>query len=292
MEGDAGLARRALAGCDQVANYNGEANLVNEADTPDGVRAVELLANGQPSDLLARIDTGRVARKGVPEIVLADAKSDEQTLAIVRAFLESSGHAIVSRMRSQTMDLLTREFADPQMARLDLRRTARAAAVHAPGYSRPQNGGHIGVLTAGASDIPVAEEARLVAEEMGCRTTPLYDVGVAGLHRLLGPLQTLLASGDNGPDAVAALVVCAGMDGALPSVVAGLAPVPVIGVPTSVGYGAGGKGRAALLAMLQTCAPGLTVVNIDNGVGAGATAALIANRFAAAGQRQPRAAQR
>ncbi|HUY78433.1 MAG TPA: nickel pincer cofactor biosynthesis protein LarB [Ktedonobacterales bacterium] len=255
---------------------------MNDVNTPDGVRAVELLANGQPSNLLARIDTGRVARKGVPEIVLADAKSDEQTLAIVRAFLESSGHAVVSRMRPQTMDLLAREFADPQTARLDLRRQARAAAIHAPGYSRPRNGGHIGVLTAGASDIPVAEEARLVAEEMGCRTTPLYDVGVAGLHRLLGPLQTLLANGDDGPDAVAALIVCAGMDGALPSVVAGLAPVPVIGVPTSVGYGAGGKGRAALLAMLQTCAPGLTVVNIDNGVGAGATAALIANRLAAA----------
>ena len=250
--------------------------------TPDGVRAVDLSANGQPSDMLAHIDTGRVARKGVPEIVLADAKSDDQTLAIVRAFLESSGHAIVSRMRAPTMALLEREFADPQTARLDLRRQARAAAIHAPGYQRPQHGGHIGVLTAGASDIPVAEEARLVAGEMGCVSTPLYDVGVAGLHRLLGPLQTLLADGNDGPDAVAALIVCAGMDGALPSVVAGLAPVPVIGVPTSVGYGVGGKGRAALLAMLQTCAPGLTVVNIDNGVGAGATAALIANRYAAA----------
>jgi NCAIR mutase (PurE)-related protein len=127
--------------------------------------------------------------------------------------------------------------------------------------------------------VPVAEEARLVAEEMGCEVVPLYDVGVAGLHRLLAPLDEMLRTG------VEALVVAAGMDGALPSVVAGLAPVPVIGVPVSVGYGAGGKGRAALLAMLQTCAPGLTVVNIDNGVGAGATAALIANRVAAVAQR-------
>ncbi|HST89038.1 MAG TPA: AIR carboxylase family protein, partial [Ktedonobacterales bacterium] len=116
----------------------------------------------------------------------------------------------------------------------------------------------------------------------GCDVAALYDVGVAGLHRLLDPLRELL-----GTD-VAALVVAAGMDGALPSVVAGLAPVPVIGVPTSIGYGAGGKGRAALLAMLQTCAPGLVVVNIDNGVGAGATAALIANRLAAARGRGPR----
>jgi hypothetical protein len=149
-------------------------------------------------------------------------------------------------------------------------------ALHAPGYQRPISGGHIGVLTAGAGDIPVAEEARLVAEEMGCRVTTIYDVGVAGIHRLFGPLSDLLTSD------VAALVVCAGMDGALPSVVAGLAHVPVIGCPTSIGYGAGGKGRAALLAMLQTCAPGLTVVNIDNGVGAGATAALLANQVAAA----------
>jgi NCAIR mutase (PurE)-related protein len=110
---------------------------------------------------------------------------------------------------------------------------------------------------------------------MGVEVTTLYDVGVAGLHRLFGPLDALFRRD------VAALVVCAGMDGALPSVVAGLSPVPVIGVPTSVGYGVGGKGRAALLSMLQTCVPGLTVVNIDNGVGAGATAALIANRVVA-----------
>lgn len=245
----------------------------------EAIQEAPLPVDGLMTDQVARLDIGRVARKGIPEIVLADAKTDEQVITIVRAFLASSGHAVVSRLRPATMALLELEFADPQTARLDLRRQARAAAIHAPGYVRPQTGGHIGVLTAGASDIPVAEEARLVAEEMGCRTTPLYDVGVAGLHRLLGPLQTLLASD------VAALVVCAGMDGALPSVVAGLAPVPVIGVPTSVGYGVGGKGRAALLAMLQTCAPGLTVVNIDNGVGAGATAALIANRLAAAQRR-------
>jgi NCAIR mutase (PurE)-related protein len=171
------------------------------------------------------------------------------------------------------MDLLAHEFVADA---LDLRREARAAAIHAAGYIRPRTGGRIGVITAGTSDVPVAEEARLVAEEMGCAVATLYDAGVAGLHRLLGPLGEMLEGG------VGALVICAGMDGALPSVVAGLAPVPVIGVPTSIGYGAGGKGRAALLSMLQTCVPGLSVVNIDNGAGAGATAALIANRLAAA----------
>jgi len=111
--------------------------------------------------------------------------------------------------------------------------------------------------------------------------TCIYDVGVAGLHRLMEPLRNLLA------DEVDAIVVAAGMDGALPSVVAGLVPVPVIGLPTSIGYGMGGKGVAALLSMLQTCAPGLSVVNIDNGIGAGITAALIANRVAEAREERP-----
>ena len=222
----------------------------------------------------ARPDFDRETRKGIPEIVLAEVKTDEQVLSIVRAFVETNGRAVATRLRAGTLALLPAEFP----GHVDARPVARAAAIHAPDYLRPQTGGHVGILTAGTSDIPVAEEARLVAEEMGCQTATLYDVGVAGLHRLLSPLRELLASD------VAVLVVCAGMEGALPSVVSGLSPVPVIGVPTSIGYGAGGKGRAALLAMLQTCAPGLTVVNIDNGAGAGATAALIANRLASARQ--------
>jgi NCAIR mutase (PurE)-related protein len=206
-------------------------------------------------------------------MILAGAKTDEQVTTIARAFVERSGRAILTRLRPATMESLATEFAG---CAVDLRREARAAAIHAPSFRVPATGGRIGLLTAGTSDIPVAEEARLIAEEMGCVVLPLYDVGVAGLHRLLEPLRELLARD------VAALIVCAGMDGALPSVVSGLAPVPVIGVPTPIGYGAGGRGRAALLAMLQTCAPGMTVVNIGNGAGAGATAALIANRVAAA----------
>ena len=221
----------------------------------------------------AQLDFGRAARKGIPEIVLAARKTDEQVIGIVRAFVERTGSALVSRMRPG----LAQTLRDACVAyTVEVRGEGRIAAVHAPGYVTPRTGGRIAVLTAGTSDVPVAEEAHLVAEEMGCAVATLYDVGVAGLHRLLGPLQKLL---DDGVDA---LVVAAGMDGALPSVVAGLAPVPVVGLPTSVGYGAGGRGRAALLSMLQTCAPGMTVVNIDNGVGAGATAALIANRVAMA----------
>jgi NCAIR mutase (PurE)-related protein len=221
----------------------------------------------------ARPDFGRAARTGIPEIVLVGAKTDEQVIAIARAFVERTGRALVSRLRAGMEASLAAAFP---ACDVDVRGGGRIAAVRARGYLPPRTGGRVGVLTAGTSDVPVAEEARLVAEEMGCEVATLYDVGVAGLHRLLGPLQDLLDAGAE------ALVVAAGMDGALPSVVAGLSPVPVIGVPTSVGYGVGGRGRAALLSMLQTCAPGLTVVNVDNGVGAGSTAALIANRVAAA----------
>jgi hypothetical protein len=135
----------------------------------------------------------------------------------------------------------------------------------------------VGVITAGTSDIPVAEEAALLCREMGCEVHTGYDVGVAGLHRLFEPLREML---DN--QRVDVLIVAAGMDGALPSVVAGLADVPVVGLPTSVGYGVGGDGVAALYSMLQTCAPGMSVVNIDNGIGAGAMAAMVANRVAEA----------
>jgi NCAIR mutase (PurE)-related protein len=227
---------------------------------------------------LTRLDFDRAQRKGVPEIVLAERKSPEQVVRIVRAFVDRTGCALVSRMRPGMDAVLRGAFAD---CVVEVRGEGGTAVVRAPGYHQPSTGGRVGVLTAGTSDAHVAEEARLVAEEMGCAVIALYDVGVAGLHRLLGPLREMLGAG------VDVLVVAAGMDGALPSVVAGLAPVPVIGLPTSVGYGAGGRGRAALLSMLQTCAPGMTVVNIDNGVGAGATAALIANLAAAARQRSP-----
>jgi pyridinium-3,5-biscarboxylic acid mononucleotide synthase len=221
----------------------------------------------------ATLDFGRERRKGIPEVILGESKTDEQLFSIAHAFIRTTGRALISRMRPDLFGRLHDEFADCQII---LREPARAAAIYRQGSSPAKTGGRVGIISAGTSDIPYAEEARLVAEAMGCVVTPIYDVGVAGLHRLLQPLQSLLVEG------VDAIVVAAGMDGALPSVVSGLVDVPVIGLPTSIGYGLGGKGVAALLSMLQTCAPGLTVVNIDNGVGAGATAALIANRVARA----------
>ncbi len=142
--------------------------------------------------------------------------------------------------------------------------------IRAPGQERSSDAGTIGIISAGTADIPVAEQAAIMAGEMGCTVLRAYDVGVAGVHRLADPLKQMLSSDTR------ALVVVAGMEGALPSVVSGLVPVPVIGLPTSTGYGLGGEGITALLAMLQSCSPGLSVVNIDNGIGAGATAALIA----------------
>ena len=152
---------------------------------------------------------------------------------------------------------------------------ARAAVLRRPPGQPEPTGGRVGLISAGTSDIPIAEEAMLMAREMGCEVYSVYDVGVAGLHRLFKPLEHLVTEVD-----VDVIIVAAGMDGALPSVVSGLVPVPVIGLPISVGYGLGGQGIAALYGMLQTCSPGLAVVNIDNGIGAGAIAGMIANRAA------------
>ncbi len=230
--------------------------------------------DGDKSHHIARPDFDRLRRKGVPEIILADRKSVEDSLAIARQFLAAEGRAILSRVPEALEQRLREDFAAE--ATLEWYPAARAAVLRRAGSDRPAAGGRVGILTAGTSDIPRAEEAALVCREMGCEVATVYDVGVAGLHRLFDPLERLLDE-----EQVDVLVVAAGMDGALPSVVSGLVPVPVIGLPTSVGYGLGGGGVTALLSMLQTCSPGLSVVNIDNGVGAGAIAGLIANRVAA-----------
>jgi pyridinium-3,5-biscarboxylic acid mononucleotide synthase len=222
----------------------------------------------------ARPDFDRWQRKGVPEVILADRKATEDSLAIARSFLEREGRAIFSRVPEALEARLRTDFAE---CTLEWYPGARAAVLRRPDTPRPDTGGRVGILTAGTSDIPRAEEAALVCREMGCAVTTVYDVGVAGLHRLFEPLENLL-----NVEQVDVLVVAAGMDGALPSVVSGLANVPVVGLPTSVGYGLGGQGVTALLSMLQTCSPGLSVVNIDNGIGAGAVAGMVANRVAAA----------
>lgn len=221
----------------------------------------------------ARLDAYRDLRKGVPEVIYAAHKTDEDLEAIVARYLEERGYALVTRLEPDRAERLRQTIAEmPGIAevRLAYQPGARTLAGYAPSYEAPKERGCVGLLTAGTSDIPVAEEAALVITHMGCRVERGYDAGVAGLHRLAEPLTRMLEAGAD------VLVVVAGMEGALPSVVAGLVDTPVIGVPTSTGYGLGGDGTAALYSMLQSCSPGLVVVNIDNGVGAGAAAALIA----------------
>jgi len=220
------------------------------------------------------LDIRREFRAGVPEVVLGEGKTPAQVMKIISACLESKGRAIVARASEEQLEAIEEAFGE--RCELELNREAGIILARRQGVERPRMGRKIGIMTGGTADIAVAEEARVVAEEMGCEVVTAYDVGIAGFHRHIEPLGRMLREG------VDAIVVVAGMEGALPSVIASLVDVPVIGVPTSVGYGLGGKGVGALTTMLQSCSPGLCVVNIDNGVGAGAIAALIARQVAKA----------
>ncbi|MEA3345506.1 MAG: nickel pincer cofactor biosynthesis protein LarB [Chloroflexota bacterium] len=229
---------------------------------------------GDPTDSpLVRPDFAREKRKGVPEVILADSKGVEQAVSMAQSYLAENGRAILSRV-SPELEARLRQLAEGEIE-LEWYEHTQAAVLRYPEGRPKPTGGRVGIISAGTSDVPTAEEAILMAREMGCEVYPAYDVGVAGLHRLFEPLEHLVAELD-----VDVIIVAAGMEGALPSVVSGLVPVPVIGLPTSVGYGLGGQGIAALYGMLQSCSPGLAVVNIDNGIGAGVIAGMIANRAA------------
>lgn len=239
--------------------------------------AAEHLRNGEVRyvDEFAVLDLGRSPRKGVPEVVYARGKTPEQTTKICAALLQSTSRVIVSAVSPEHEAALRAALPDTP-----LRHSGRAIVL---GFGEPtQTGGRVGALSAGTSDLPVLDEALAVVREMGVSAMSFHDVGVAGVHRLAEPLRELR---EFDPDC---LIVAAGMEGALPSVISGLVNVPVVGLPTSTGYGLGGDGTAAILGMLQTCSPGLSVVNVDNGVGAGATAALIANRAAKKAPRSSR----
>ncbi|MEM3737651.1 MAG: nickel pincer cofactor biosynthesis protein LarB [Candidatus Bathyarchaeia archaeon] len=220
----------------------------------------------------AKLDLGRGVRRGIPEVVLAENKTPKETAAIVSEMANSLGVAIVTRVNSYHL----KELRKLDKFKVKFYDRAKVAVVSKHEYHPNKTGGRVAILTAGTADIPVAEEAKIIATHMGCNVYTAYDVGVAGLHRLFKPLQKL------GEKEIDVFIVVAGREGALPSVLCSLVDSPIIGVPTSSGYGYGGKGEGALMAMLQSCALGLAVVNIDNGVGAGALAALIANKIAAA----------
>lgn len=208
----------------------------------------------------ATIDLHRTLRKGFPEVIFGAGKTPEQTAAIAKKILAREGQLLVTRVTPEHASRLRRSFRDARHHEL-----ARCVTVERPAL--PKRPGTIAVVAAGTSDLPVAEEAAVTAEVMGNRVERVYDVGVSGIHRLFARLDTLRAAH--------VVIAVAGMEGALPSVVGGLLHRPLIAVPTSVGYGANFGGLSALLTSLNSCASGLTVVNIDNGFGAGYAASQI-----------------
>ena len=213
----------------------------------------------------ARLDLGRFLRRGIPEVVLATGKTPREAARLAVALAHRQGQGLISRMTDAHRSALAE--AAEGMRLVEYHASAR---VMSEGFAPDMLEGRVGILTAGTSDVPVADEARMVVEACGMQARLEADLGVAGLHRFVGPLAAML---DWGADVI---IVAAGMDGVLPGLVAGLVDVPVIGLPVSTGYGRGGAGEGALTTMLQSCSTGLTVVNIDNGVGAGAAAVLMA----------------
>jgi len=207
----------------------------------------------------AEVDHHRALRKGFPEVVLGEGKTTEQVVAIAERLAAQGDRLLITRVDADCYRAVKERLPDAVY-----HPSARAVTLDRGGERRRPG---VAVLCAGTSDLPVAEEAAVTAELMGSAVDRMYDVGVAGIHRLLDKLERIQGA--------KALVVVAGMEGALPSVVAGLVAAPVIAVPTSVGYGASFRGLAPLLAMLNSCAAGVSVVNIDNGFGAGYVAAVI-----------------
>ena len=219
---------------------------------------------------IAQIDTGRRNRKGIPEIILAERKELLDLKKIIKKTLTKNNEVLISRIKQKDYTKIL-EFAKKNKYKIKNGKNTTALLIYKNKIKKL--GGKVGIIAAGTSDISVGEEAKLVCESMNCDCICSYDVGIAGLHRIFPVLKQFIES------EVDVIIVVAGMEGALASIVSSIADVPVIGVPTSIGYGYGEKGVAALASMLQSCSLGLTVVNIDNGVGAGAAAANIANKI-------------
>ncbi len=221
---------------------------------------------------LAKLDIFRKIRTGVVEVIYAENKTPQMVLDITNSFLDTKNYAIISRYTAEQEILLNEQFKNEQDLSIKTNQLAKIIIITRKPFEFARKKGKVGIITAGSSDIPVAEEAKVIAESMGCEVVSSYDLGIAGIHRIFNPLSEMVKTG------VHVIIVCAGMEGTLPGVVAALVDIPVIGVPISSGYGLGEKGVGALTTMLQSCSPGLLVVNIDNGFGAGASAALIANK--------------
>ncbi len=222
---------------------------------------------------LAAIDISRGERNGIPEVVYGESKSAEDIVTIVRTMLSTHSVALVTRLNKEKLNYLKTSFID-----MEIETTGRdpiiTALVSNSNWVPEKIEGKIAIITAGTSDIPYAKEAEALAKLVGIKVLSFYDIGVAGIHRLVEPIKKIIS------EEVDALIVFAGMEGALPTVIAALVDIPVIGVPVPTGYGYRGQGETALASMLQSCSPGLAVVNIGNGLGAASVASLIAKRAA------------
>lgn len=221
---------------------------------------------------VAKFDIHRKHRTGIPEMVITEDKTVEDTVAIIRELVKRDIRVVLTRVPPGHYTALKKIKG----IIIEYYEKPRLAIAYRKGVKKPERtGGKVGIITAGTSDIPVAEEARIIVEECGCEAHTAYDVGVAGIHRLFPSLEKMLKRD------LDAYIVCAGREGALPTLIAGIVDSPVIGIPISSGYGMAGKGESALYTMLQSCSP-LAVVNIDSGFTAAAVAAQIANRTAKA----------
>ena len=219
-------------------------------------------------DDIAKLDIKRKERTGFPEAIFSPSKDYSDLITIIENYLKKSDEdLIITKLSPERYEKITDDLGENTYI-FDYNQRAQ---IFRKQIAKKEIKAKIGIITAGTSDINIAEEARVIVEEGGCEAITSYDIGVAGIHRLFPQIAHMLS------ESVRAFIVCAGMEGALPSVVAGLVDVPVIAVPTSVGYGVGEGGRVALDAMLQSCAPGIAVVNIDNGFGAGVFALTIVN---------------
>lgn len=240
---------------------------IDEVEKKISVHSIEFAAGN-----IAQLDTAREIRKGIPEVVFGEYKSQSEIIKIVNAIIRRNDSVVVSRIQKADLPKLVSLIRKKNL-KVEVGQFSTTILISRKTFTITKRMPKIGIICAGTSDIGVAEESRLIAKSMDCDSMISYDVGIAGLHRLFPALRQMVEQD------VEAIVVVAGMEGALASVVSSMVNLPVIGVPTSVGYGFGSAGIAALASMLQSCTFGLVVVNIDNGIGAGAFAALIAKRM-------------
>ena len=248
---------------DEFANGNLS---LSEVQKEISIHAIEKIGD------IAKLDVGREMRRGgMPEIIFSESKEYRDIIKIASAIVRRNRQVVVSRIKKNELSKVAGALRRKGLS-VEIGRNSTTLFASEKSFACKMTGAKIGIMSAGTSDVGVAEEARIVSKAMGCEAITSYDVGIAGMHRLFPALKEMFKQ------EIGAIVVVAGMEGALASIVASMVDIPVVGVPTSIGYGFGANGVGALASMLQSCTLGLAVVNIDNGIGAGAYAASIAKR--------------